>query len=451
MFVNNQFGYSRARHMNICKKRLLSFCMGLLIIVNSGVANASEIKKDAIESEKGNTSVSSHTTSQNDIQGTSMIVHKNVHEIERFTTYGGELIKNVRVGWESYGKLNEDKSNAILITHYFTGSSHAAGKYHENDEEPGYWDAIIGPGKAIDTERFFVISVDSLVNISAYDDKVITTGPASINPDTGLPYGLRFPVVTMRDFVNVQKSVLESLGITSLYAVAGPSMGSMQAIEWAAAYPDWVPRLISVIGSAAADGWTSALLQQWTIPIKLDPNWNDGNYYHLPKDQHPNKGLTAALALITQSALAPEFFNSMNTQINASPNAHNEDEKQNTSLYNIRNNPPIVDWLMLRAAQRAEKMDANHLLYLVRANQLFLTGMKDNLAQGLKSIKAKTLFIPARQDLLLMPYHAELAAEMMKSQGSDVELIYLDGSLGHLEGLSGIAAHADTIRAFLAE
>ncbi|MFC4699735.1 homoserine O-acetyltransferase [Glaciecola siphonariae] len=378
------------------------------------------------------------------LQENIMLVNKKVHHIDLFTTFHGEQIKDVKIGWESYGHLNADKSNAILITHYFTGSSHAAGKYSINDEEAGYWDAIIGPGKAIDTERFFVISVDSLVNINAFDDTVITTGPASINPDTNKPYGLSFPVVTMRDFVNVQKSVLESLGIHTLYAVAGPSMGSMQAIEWASAYPDKVARLISVIGAAQADGWTTALLEQWATPIKLDPNWRDGNYYDQTKENQPHRGLIAALALITQSALAPEFFNSLNSQLLANADPH-------ANLYDITQSPPIINWLMQRAGERSVKMDANHLLYLVRANQLFITGMKGNLEQGLAQIQAKTLFIPATHDQLLMPYHVEQAAAILSKQNKEVDLHYLDGSLGHLEGLSGIAQYSDTIRTFLAE
>jgi homoserine O-acetyltransferase len=372
-----------------------------------------------------------------------MLVTKQVHQIPTFTTFGGEIIKDVKVGWESYGNLNEDKSNVILITHFFTGTSHAAGKYHPDDEEPGYWDSIIGPGKAIDTNRFFVISVDSLVNINAFDDNVITTGPASINPDTGKPYGLSFPVVTMRDFVNVQKSVLSSLGIDKLYAVAGPSMGSMQAIDWASAYPEMVPRLISVIGAAQADGWTTATLEQWTVPIKLDQNWNGGDYYHKPRSEYPNAGLSAALALVTQSALAPAFFNQLNQQLLG-------DHPSSTGLYDIKKSPAIVEWLMQRAEARTASMDANHLLYLVRANQLFLTGMQDTLEKGLANIKAKTLFIPASQDQLLMPYHSERARDLLKAQGKEVDLVYLDGDLGHLEGLSSIAIHSDTIREFLA-
>lgn len=373
-----------------------------------------------------------------------MMVEKQTHRIDKFTTFGGKTIKNVRVGWESYGELNRDKSNVILITHYFTGNSHAAGKYHIDDAEPGYWDAIIGPDKAIDTNKYFVISVDSLVNISAFDENVITTGPASIDPDTNKPYGLRFPVVTMRDFVNVQKSVLESLGISKLYAVAGPSMGSMQAIEWASAYPDWVERLISVIGAGSADAWTSAFLEQWTVPITLDPNYHQGDYYSKPKTQWPIKGLTHALAMITQSALHPNFFNQVGKQLGFTP-------MQSDTLESITAKPNIVNWLFERAGERAAMMDANHLLYLVRANQLFITGMQGTLEDGLKRIKAKVLLLPAKTDLLLMPYHAEKIHKTLEENGQQSQLEYLTGDLGHLEGVAGIVKHASTIKAFLAD
>lgn len=374
----------------------------------------------------------------------SMIVKKQKHIIDDFTTFTGKTIKNVQVGWESYGTLNQEKSNVILITHYFTGNSHAAGRYHESDAQAGYWDAIIGPNKAIDTNRFFVISIDSLVNISAFDENVITTGPASINPSTNKPYGLSFPVVTIRDFVNTQKSVLESLGIQTLYAVAGPSMGSMQAIEWASVYPHWVKRLISVIGSGSADAWTSTFLEQWTVPIKMDPNFNKGNYYSQAKDKWPMQGLTYALAMVTQSALHPNFFIQMGEQIGYKPN-------EAAALADINANPSIVDWLMGRAGERAALMDANHLLYLVRANQLFIAGMGDSLQDGLNNIDAKVLLLPATNDLLLMPYHAEKIHSGLNASNKQSELHYLSGDLGHFEGVAGIASHAQIIKAFLEE
>src|SRR3954471_10306792 len=148
------------------------------------------------------------------------LVEKKIFELPSCTTLHGATIQNVRIGWESYGTLNAAKDNVILVTHFFSGTSHAAGRYAPDDPLPGYWDAIIGPGKAIDTDRFFVISSDTLVNMNVKDPTVVTTGPASVDPDTGRPYGMRFPIVTVRDFVNVQKALLESLGIASLYAVA---------------------------------------------------------------------------------------------------------------------------------------------------------------------------------------------------------------------------------------
>lgn len=372
-----------------------------------------------------------------------MLVKKNEFKMDAYSTFFGKEIKDLRVGWESYGELNEDKSNAILITHYFSGNSHAAGIYTADDAEPGYWDAIIGPGKAIDTNKFFVISVDSLVNLSAYDENVITTGPASINPDTGKHYGLSFPVVTMRDFVNIQREVLHSLGIKSLYAVAGPSMGSMQAIEWASAYPNEVERMISVIGSAGGDAWTKALLDQWTWPIKLDPAWKNGNYHNEAHSDYPNTGLTQALALVTQVALHPDFFNQTAELLP-------QDDKAELSA-SVTNDTEIVKWLMDRAGDRVQGMDANHLLYLVRANQLFLTGMQDNLTDGLKQIKAKTMFIAATTDLLLMPYHAELAYNELKALDNDTQLHLIDGPLGHLEGVAGIEKASQFIADFLQE
>lgn len=368
-----------------------------------------------------------------------LIVEKQRFDIPVFTTFNGKQIRDVKVGWEAYGRLNADKNNVILITHYFSGSSHAAGKYNPNDASSGYWDSLIGPGKAIDTNRFYVISVDTLANLNAYDPTVITTGPASTNPDTGKAYGLDFPVVTIRDFVNVQKALLESLGISKLYAVVGPSMGSMQAIDWASAYPDWVERMISVIGAGQSDAWTTAALEHWATPITLDNNWNNGAY---TKDNGPFDGLVASLMLITQHALTPAFFNEQGSALGFK-------NTEVAPLNDIRQSHSIVNWLRERAQARAKSMDANHLLYLVRACQLFVAGHKNNLEQGLASIKAKTLFIPAETDLLLMPYLSQRAHQGLTSMNNDSTMVTLNGKLGHLEGVSNVSHQAEAIRQFL--
>ncbi len=404
----------------------LRFTVIFLALMLSAHANANEMKRADSMLEA---SLSTQT----------LLLEKQVFEIPHFKTFGGKQIKDVRVGWEAYGKLNDTKSNVILITHYFSGSSHAAGKYNINDAAPGYWDSLIGPGKAIDTERFYVVSVDTLANLNAYAPNVITTGPSSINPDTGKPYGLDFPIITIRDFVNVQKTLLESLGINKLYAVIGPSMGSMQAIDWASAYPDWVERMISVIGAGQSDAWTTAALEHWATPIKLDKQWNNGNY---TKETAPLAGLAASLMLITQNALTPSFFNEQGSTLGF-------ENIETAPLNDIRQSHSIVNWLFERAQARAKTMDANHLLYLVRACQLFVAGHQDNLQQGLAKIKAKTLFIPAHTDLLLMPYLSQRAHQDLTSMNKDSTLITLDGKLGHLEGVTNISAQAQAIRQFL--
>ena len=365
-----------------------------------------------------------------------LLVEKQRFTLERFTTANGQTIAPVNIGWEAYGKLNADKSNVILITHYFSGTSHAAGKYSTDDAVPGYWDSIIGPGKAIDTDKFYVISSDTLANANVFDPNVITTGPATINPATGKPYGLSFPVVTIGDFVEVQKALLDSLGINKLHAVIGPSMGSFQAIEWAVRYPDRVQRLLPVIGGAFIDSFGAVKLERWTYPIKHDPAWNNGDYY-----QHgqPQQGLTTALAYITQDAVHPLGFN----QRYPAPSA----DKALTT--DIRASLPAWDQLMQHAKARATYQDANHILYLVRASQLWRAGMGDNWQQALSRVKAKTLFLPASGDLLLPPALSQQSVTVMHAAGNNAQYAEIPGNWGHLDGVVGIAAVADTIAGFL--
>src|SRR5215471_15656594 len=156
-------------------------------------------------------------------------VEKKVFTLPSYTTVGGRTIKDVRVGYETYGKLNAAGDNAIFVPHFFTATSHAAGKYAPTDAAPGYWDPIIGAGKPIDTDKYFVISADAHANLNTKDPNVATTGPSTLNPETGKPWGMAFPVVSFRDTVRVHKALLDSLGVKRLHAVVGASGGSMQA------------------------------------------------------------------------------------------------------------------------------------------------------------------------------------------------------------------------------
>lgn len=368
-----------------------------------------------------------------------MLVEKQHFTTKDFTTVSGKTIAKVDIGWESYGTLNKAKDNVILITHYFSGNSHAAGKYNADDALPGYWDAIIGPGKAIDTNKYFVISSDTLVNANWHDPNVITTGPASINPATNKPYGLDFPVVTITDFVNVQKRLLDSLGIKKLHAVMGASMGSFQALEWAVRYPDQVERLIHVIGAATMDAWTVAALEKWALPIRLDKNWQQGNYYG---KERPLDGLAATMLNITQDAMHPIIYNASFPKFTVLDQG---------ALNDIRTLPQLSQTLATRAMARAKTQDANHVLYLVRASQLFTAGMQGDLTSALKNVKAKTLLLPATNDLLLRPENMRTVYKAMKAAGKDVEMSEIEGGWGHLDGIFSISPKAQLISDFLKE
>lgn len=366
-----------------------------------------------------------------------LMVEKQVFTLPSYTTQGGRTLKDVKVGWESYGTLNADKSNAVLICHFFSGNSHAAGKYAAADAAPGYWDAIIGPGKAIDTNKYFVLSSDTLVNLNTGDPKTTTTGPASVNPDTGKPYALDFPVVTVGDFVNVQKALVESLGIRRLALVAGPSMGSLQTFEWAASHPQMVGKAMPVIGAGEADAQLIAWLDVWAAPILVDQNWNKGDYYGKTP---PHAGLAKALTAVTLQANHGDWANAT---FGRRPAKEGEDPAR--ALGNRFQVQSILD---NAGEARAKVSDANHFLYLVKANQLFAAGGK-SLADAATKIKAPVLLITQPRDLVFTADTVNHTADTLKKGGVDLTHVLIQGSRGHLDGVISMKQAEGAIRAFL--
>lgn len=366
-----------------------------------------------------------------------LIVAKKIFELPSYTTQSGRTLKNVKVGWESYGTLNADKSNAILICHFFSGNSHAAGKYDAKDAAPGYWDAIVGPGKAIDTNKYFVLSSDTLVNLNTGDPNTTTTGPASIDPDTGKPYALDFPVVTIGDFVNVQKALVESLGITKLALVTGPSMGALQTYEWAASHPGMVAKAMPVIGAGEADAMLIAWLDVWAAPILVDPNWNKGDYYGKTP---PNAGLAKSLAVVTLQANHGDWANAT---FGRRPAKDGEPPaKSLSSKFQVQS---ILD---NSGEARAKVSDANHFLYLVKANQLFAAG-GTSLADGMAKIKAPVLLITQPRDLVFTGDTIKTTADALKGAGGNLTQVFIEGSRGHLDGVISMKQAEGAIRTFL--
>ena len=364
-------------------------------------------------------------------QTSPLIVEKKVFELPSYTTEGGQTIKNVRIGWESYGTLNADKSNAILITHFFSATSHAAGKYAASDAVPGYWDAIIGPGKAIDTDKYFVLSSDTLVNLNANTPNVVTTGPASVNPDTGKPYGLSFPIVTIRDMVGVQKALVDTLGIKKLRAVVGASMGGLQAFEWAVNYPDAIERIVPVISAAGGDAFLTAWLDVWGQPIKLDPKWNGGDYYGR---EAPNAGLAGALKVVSLHANQADWANATFGLAPAAP--------AKAPGAAMDNQFKIEAALEAGGKARAAGADANHFLYLVKANQL--------AAADPAKVKVPTLLVSSPNDLVFPPAWVERTAGAIAANGTKVQRASVAGPNGHLNGVLHINQAGPAIAEFLA-
>ncbi|TCZ61351.1 E22 family MetX-like putative esterase [Roseicella aquatilis] len=365
------------------------------------------------------------------------VVEKKVFEAGDFRTRGGASIPNTRIGYQTMGTLNAAGDNAVLICHFFSGNSHAFGRLQPGGPA-GYWDAIIGPGKAIDTERYFVVSADTLVNVNVPDANTVTTGPASINPDTGRPWGMSFPVIAMRDFVEVQKRLLDSLGVKRLALVAGPSNGGLQSIEWAAAYPDFVQRAMPVI-AADIDAWMQGWLDVWESPIRLDPNWREGDYYGQGREP-PLRGLAEAWKVVTLQAVDRAFTGQFDRKL---PEGQDPARR-------IGDRFAIEKWLDDRAMARAKTTDANSFLYMVRANQLFLNDYP-GVQAALEGAARRWLVIPAPNDRVFVSDGTKQFIELLRKAGKQVEAAEVTGPMGHLNGVVGMAPVADRIRAFLAE
>jgi homoserine O-acetyltransferase len=359
-------------------------------------------------------------------------VEKKVFTLPTYTTVGGTTIKDVKVGYETYGKLNAAGDNVIFVPHFFLGNSHAAGKYKDTDAAFGYWDPIIGSGRPLDTDKYFVVSADALANLNTKDPNTTTTGPASINPATGKP-AMTFPVVTYVDSVRVHKALLDSLGVTKLQAAAGASGGSIQAMLWAAQYPDYVQRVVHVIGPGfSIHPYVIELVDEWILPIKLDPKWNNGDYYG--RDE-PVDGLAQGLKIVTISTRGFDW-----AEKNFGYKWAESDKGSGSGDRQSLRHRGHAEQGQHRAAKT---VDANSMIYTVKANQLY------NLGDDVKKIKAKILFVPAASDLVFPPELSKRAAERYRAQGGVAEVAIIEGDGGHLEGVFNVAKQGEAIRAFL--
>lgn len=370
----------------------------------------------------------------------ALLTQKKTFEIPSFTFTCGRTLP-VRMGYETFGALNAAKDNAILVVHYFSASSHCAGKYAESDPLPGFWDGLIGPGKAVDTDKYFVVCSDNLCNTGANNPTVVTTGPKTVNPETGKPYGLDFPVPEVLDVVNTQKLLLESMGITHLKAVMGPSFGAMTSWQWAVAYPDWMDKIVPVIGTPKLPVWGGFNPLQYGIRVaKLDPKWNGGDYYG--RDEQPEESLHLALEMMNVAAFQAGFYE----------RTYPREVALDTECYESVLGEATYEKKLDAAVNLTQHLvDLNHWLYTCRMclNYDVSRPYGGDLDKALSRIKAKVLAIPSRLDVLHPWNMVQDAVDKINALGGDARCYTIDSDCGHMAGILQTELFADEVKKFL--
>jgi homoserine O-acetyltransferase len=326
-----------------------------------------------------------------------------------------QTLPEVVTCYEMYGELSPQADNVILITHGLTGSSHAAGRYQPDSKYAGYWDALIGPGKVFDTSKYCVIAPNALGGCRG------TTGPASENPLTGQPYGLSFPIITVRDMVRAQKRFLEELGINRLKMVAGGSMGGMQALEWGVTYPDLVDAICCVATSARTSAQCIAFDECMRRAIMLDPAWNKGEYYDGPP---PAGGLALARMIGTITYLSDPIMQQMFGRKPAM--------QENALEHELHARFDVERYLHEEGDKLVRRFDANSYLYVTRAIDLHdISRGYGSVEIAYRRIKAKIQLIGIRSDILFYPQHIRKMNEELREIGAHSDYWEMDSDYGH--------------------
>jgi homoserine O-acetyltransferase len=343
----------------------------------------------------------------------------------------GETLRDVEVAYESYGRLNERKSNAVLIVHAFTGDAHAGGL--DADETPGWWSSMIGPGKAFDTDLYFVLCSNVLGGCRG------TTGPSSIDPATGKPYGMSFPVITIGDMVRLQHRLVQSLGIRRLLAVAGGSMGGMQALEWAVAFPESVYASIPIATTGRHTAQQIAFNEVGRQAIVADPDFNGGAYYD---SKPPARGLAVARMVGHITYMSDE---SMREKFGRRLRGREE------FSYGFDVDFEVESYLRYRGSQFVGRFDANSYLYITKAMDYFdLSAGYPSLGASLERAQCRFLVISFTSDWLYPSYQSLEIVNALRSRNHDVTYCELTSNYGHDAFLVDVGDQTGIVRGFLA-
>ena len=344
----------------------------------------------------------------------------------------GKELKPVTVAYETYGELNAKKDNAILIIHALTGNAHAAGFHSEEETKPGWWNEMVGPGKAFDTNKYFVVCSNSLGGCSG------TTGPRSINSVTGKPYNLTFPSITIGDMVRVQHRLMQYLKVDKWLSIAGGSMGGMQVLQWATDYPDSSESIIAIATTTSLSPQAIAFDWVGREAIMSDPNWNNGNY----EDCIPEKGLATARMLAHITYLSDK---SMNMKFGRKL------EDINNANDNFSKNFEVESYLEHQGQRFVERFDANCYLYITRAMDYFDLASIDNgkLESTFAAVKASFLVVSFSSDWLFSSEESKKIVNGLRQNNVDVAYCDIKSSYGHDAFLLEVDTLTSLIRDFL--
>lgn len=331
------------------------------------------------------------------------------------TLESGVAFGPLNIRYECYGTLNADKSNAVLIVHAFSGDAHAAGYHSSDDRKPGWWDSMIGPGKAFDTDRYFIICSNTLGGCTG------TSGPGSINPASGEPYALDFPVITIQDMVETQRILIDHLGIKQLLAIAGGSMGGMQVLEWSIRYPERLRTAIVIASTGRLSAQGIAFNAVGRNAIMSDPYWNGGQYYG--KDQIPRQGLSIArmvghITYLSEESMRVKFGRRLQTRDDFN--------------FDFSDQFQVESYLEYQGDQFVERFDANSYIYLSKAMDYYdFSSRYGTMDSTIDRSTASFLVISYSSDWLFPSYQSKELVYAMMRRGKDVSYTELDSPYGH--------------------
>jgi homoserine O-acetyltransferase len=326
----------------------------------------------------------------------------------------GKNLGPIDVAYETYGQLNEQKDNAVLICHALSGNAHVAGYHSADDSKPGWWDVMIGPGKFIDTNKYFVICSNFLGGCSG------TTGPSDVNPATGKPYGLDFPIITIEDTVLVQKRLLKEIGVSHLLAVVGGSMGGMQVLQWSISYPDFVDAAICAASTVRLNAQSIAFDAVGRNAILADPNFDDGQYH---SHELPSRGLAIArmighITYLSEESMRQKF----GRQLRAA----------DTYNYDFNSEFSVETYLDYQGQTFIERFDANCYLYISKAMDYFdLAQEYGSLRRAFSNSSCRFLVISFSSDWLFTPRQSEEIVEALGAEDKDVSYCNIYSPYGH--------------------